>query len=195
MKRRNSAEKRNDIINIAMNCMKDSSFHEVSIRDICRSGNIAIGTFYNYFATKEELLHAILLKFDDFLIEHTLPLLTCEKETDNLYLFTDSFAIDSLNNTSLTGTIVSSSSVPLPSTKEEREKEWERPLYTIPFQIIQSGQEKGEFNTQFDAKDLTDKLIMILRGASIEWYRRNYSFDIREYNKELTAMFLLILKK
>lgn len=190
MKKIDTDTKRNTIIAVALSCLKDSSSKDLSIRQICTKGNISIGTIYHYFKSKEDLLTAIMLKYDDTLTSQTINFLTHESEAENLLIFADSFALDSVNNTNVSGTIVSSIDLPLPSTEEERVAERCRPLYQIPCEIIQRGQDKGEFSKKYDAPSLTDKYIMILRGASIEWFRRKYTYNIRQYTREVTELFI-----
>lgn len=190
MKKVDTDSKKKEIIAIALSCLKDSSCKDLSIRQICAKGNISIGTFYHYFKTKEELLTAIMLKYDDVLTVNMEKLLSGNSGADNLLFFSDLFALDSVNNTAISGTIVSSIDIPLPSTDEERIAERCRPLYKIPYEIIQRGQSCGEFTTKYSIDSLTDKYIMILRGASIEWFRRKCSYDIRQYTREVTELFI-----
>lgn len=193
--KKTASEKKEEIINVVMKCFQDTSYKAISIRDICKRGNITIGTFYNYFTSKEELLRTILLKYDDYLTNEIVPTLTCVSEKDNLYIFTDSFALDSVNNTAMCGCVVSNSGIPLPHTEEDIKAERNRPLYKIPEEIIRRGQAKKEFSNNYSSEYLTEKLITILRGVSVEWSRRNYTFDVREYTKEITDLFIHMIER
>ena len=51
---------RQKILQTAAVLFKKHSFSEISIADIMKSANLGVGTFYNYFASKEELLLALL---------------------------------------------------------------------------------------------------------------------------------------
>lgn len=186
--------KREEIITAVIKLSQQSDFRNMSIRKICDYAEIAIGTFYYYFPSKEVLLNAVLQKIDPFLMETVVPRLTDEDEANNLHIYAEAFAQDSITNGSLRGGIVSNSFIPLPSTEKEIEAEADRPLYAIPRDIIRRGQKKGQFSTKFSADNLTNKLITILRGVTMEWSRRNYSFDILEYTREIIEMFLEIIR-
>ncbi|MCW6071193.1 TetR/AcrR family transcriptional regulator [Clostridium botulinum] len=37
------------------------NYEELNIRDVCKNCNIAIGTFYNYFSSKDHLVREIFV--------------------------------------------------------------------------------------------------------------------------------------
>ncbi|NQU67580.1 MAG: TetR/AcrR family transcriptional regulator [Candidatus Marinimicrobia bacterium] len=51
---------RENIISVAMNLFAANGYHTSSIAQIAKSANISKGLIYNYFASKEELLDAII---------------------------------------------------------------------------------------------------------------------------------------
>ncbi len=51
---------RENIISVAMNLFASNGYHTSSIAQIAKSANISKGLIYNYFASKEELLDAII---------------------------------------------------------------------------------------------------------------------------------------
>lgn len=73
------------------------------------------------------------------------------------------------------------------------QQEKKRPLYTIPKEIVLHGQSTGEFNSKYNADDIADKLITCLRGCSMDWARRNFTYDIEEYISSLTDMLFVSL--
>ncbi len=84
MNSKKGIEKREEIIEVTIGLAQQSDFKLMSIRNICEAANIAIGTFYYYFSSKEDLLNAILFKIDPFLTENILPKLPSESEAENL---------------------------------------------------------------------------------------------------------------
>ena len=53
-------ERRNNIIQAAWRCAGGKGFRELTIDEICEEGAVSKGSFYLYFASKEELLVALL---------------------------------------------------------------------------------------------------------------------------------------
>ncbi|MBR1396593.1 MAG: TetR/AcrR family transcriptional regulator [Selenomonadaceae bacterium] len=60
LRERKKLMSRQKILQTAAVLFKKHSFSEISIADIMKSANLGVGTFYNYFASKEELLLALL---------------------------------------------------------------------------------------------------------------------------------------
>lgn len=173
--------KRNQIINSTMTLMQRVGYEETNVRTICEAANISIGTFYHYFKDKSELLNMILRQIDIYLDSEVTPLLTSASDEENLRTFALGFARETTASRNFYGGVLSSPNIPLPSIGTDLEDEHNRTLYTLPKQILQHGQETGEFSSRYDAEDLTDKLVTCLRGCSMDWARRNYSYDIEKY--------------
>ncbi|MFO7524539.1 MAG: TetR/AcrR family transcriptional regulator, partial [Ignavibacteriaceae bacterium] len=54
------AKKREKILEVAANLFSRKNYHEVMMDDVARLTDIAKGTVYNYFESKEELYFAIM---------------------------------------------------------------------------------------------------------------------------------------
>jgi AcrR family transcriptional regulator len=54
------AQRRDNIIQAAWRCAARKGFRELTIDEICEEGGVSKGGFYGYFASKEELLVALL---------------------------------------------------------------------------------------------------------------------------------------
>jgi AcrR family transcriptional regulator len=53
-------ERRNNIVQAAWRCAAGKGFRELTIDEICEEAGVSKGSFYLYFASKEELLVALL---------------------------------------------------------------------------------------------------------------------------------------
>ncbi len=56
----NKNQNRQTILNAAMNQFKMRGFAHTSVADITNNSNLGVGTFYNYFNSKEEVLMSIV---------------------------------------------------------------------------------------------------------------------------------------
>jgi AcrR family transcriptional regulator len=56
-------ERREAILEAALQCFVDRGFHGTAIPDIAKRTGIAAGTIYHYFASKEELVNALFRKW------------------------------------------------------------------------------------------------------------------------------------
>ncbi|MDX1756582.1 MAG: TetR/AcrR family transcriptional regulator [Marinobacter sp.] len=60
---RNRINNRKAILEAARTCFREKGFENTTIRDIVRQTRLAAGTFYNYFASKEDIFVALLTDF------------------------------------------------------------------------------------------------------------------------------------
>ncbi|MDX1456081.1 MAG: helix-turn-helix domain-containing protein [Marinobacter sp.] len=60
---RNRINNRRAILEAARSCFREKGFENTTIRDIVRQTRLAAGTFYNYFASKEDIFVALLTDF------------------------------------------------------------------------------------------------------------------------------------
>lgn len=64
---------RYDILNAAHDLFLDYGYHGTSMRQIAQEANIALGSIYNHFSSKEELFLNVLLEYHPF--HYVLPLM------------------------------------------------------------------------------------------------------------------------
>lgn len=62
----------NKIITTVTDMLSDTPFESITIRDICKTCDISIGTFYHHFQNKEEILQREYEYFDHTLKEYYL---------------------------------------------------------------------------------------------------------------------------
>ena len=67
-------ERRKEIIEVSSRLFAEKGFDSCSINDILREVNIAKGTFYYYFKSKEEVLDAITQEGIQLIMDKAVPL-------------------------------------------------------------------------------------------------------------------------
>lgn len=60
MNKKTTAERRNDILNVAARLFVEKGYNETSISDIANECGLAHGTFYCYFKTKDEVFKEVV---------------------------------------------------------------------------------------------------------------------------------------
>lgn len=60
MNKKTTAERRNDILNVAARLFIEKGYNETSISDIAKECGLAHGTFYYYFKTKDEVFNEVV---------------------------------------------------------------------------------------------------------------------------------------
>ena len=87
----NTQERKRRIVDTALQLFSESGYDKTSIRDIAKHANMSLGLLYNYFASKEQLLEAIVQEGVDDL-KHSLDL-TRQSHQDLLSLLKTIFSV------------------------------------------------------------------------------------------------------
>lgn len=188
------AKKRGEIVDRVILRLNRLDLSQATVRGICAAAEISVGTFYHYFPEKGDLINSILCRIDNALTGELAPQLTHRDELENLMLFGLFFARYTEKVGSAAGGVISSSGVPLPHTPGALSAERSRPLYTIPCEILRRGRKKGQVSPELNVEETVDLLLISLRGQSLEWARRNYSYSIEEKTERFMRLFVRALR-
>jgi TetR/AcrR family fatty acid metabolism transcriptional regulator len=176
------------IYDIAINLMDDRGFADTTIMEICEKAEVSIGTFYNYFSSKEEIFFDIYKKADDHFKRSVARSL--EKSSagyiGRIVLFFRHYArynekqgfnrINQLYNTKNKFFIVKG-----------------RYMQELLKSIVSSGKSSGEISGAMEAEEITDFLFIASRGIVYDWCVNEASYDLEgrmgEYITRLVSMF------
>lgn len=67
-KQERSIEKRNKILQVAKDLFSDKTYFNVTTNEIAKKADVSVGTLYAYFASKEDILTALLKRYNDFFL-------------------------------------------------------------------------------------------------------------------------------
>lgn len=81
-KERERMRHRQDIIDAALSLFSERGYHEVTMQDIAVKAEFGTGTLYNFFASKKEMLAAIILDKAAGFIEEGLAIVQLNDEPD-----------------------------------------------------------------------------------------------------------------
>lgn len=167
---RKTSETQKIIFDKAMDIMSEKGFQGTTIRDICAAADIPIGTFYNCYKSKIDILKSIYASGDRYMQEAVADELDGKTAVEQLHLFADRYAQLNVN----TG-------VDVMRVLFYPANEWfahQRPMQELLHSIIVSGQSRGELRKDIDAGETVDYLFDILRGVCYNWCICGATFDI-----------------
>lgn len=152
---------------------KSKGFDNVTIQDIAKAANVSVGSFYNYYNSKNDILNQEFLKadkiFNEFIV-YGLKGNTSKQKIKNYMLFYIDFVknqpfdfIKILYNNSNTLFI-----------KEGRA------MQTLLDPIIEEGIKSGEIKVQMSINEINEYLYQAMRGLIFHWCLHDGSFDIHE---------------
>ncbi len=170
-------ENKNKIINATISLIKKEGIDSITVRRVCEVAEIATGTFYYYFKNKDELLLSFIMvsSFDDFELE--APLSDLPARIIELYtILVDkyiSFGKDFMQsfytpaNSALASYMSEIDGTFLPGTIMAR----------CEAEII-AAQEKGYYNPDFNAHDVSGDICSMVKGAVFEYSLNCSDYDI-----------------
>ena len=147
----------------AVKCFCERGYSETSIADIMNEAGLGVGTFYNYFASKEELLFAMLERIEDELIE------IAEKEKHSPLT-----ALEKINKR--TAQLLDENKFVLPlflsaSEHADRPELWKkriRPGFKPVFEeIIELGQDAGDIRADVSSDLIAEMFHSIYHSAAL----------------------------
>ena len=176
---------RNRILEAAVTQFASCGFQAASVADIMRTADMGLGTFYNYFASKEELLHCLLDGLAVQLRQHLqelqeqrkghaeilreMVMLTARLGRQNKYflpLFLS--AGEKAGGRELAaGTAEPSSSADGPEVYQMDTGHAHGPAFLGMFlQLVQAGQQSGEFRNDVSAEIITEMFHSLFQAAA-----------------------------
>lgn len=169
---RRTSETQQIIFDTAMRLMSERGFQGTTIRDICTGAGIPIGTFYNCYKSKFEILKRIYDDGDAFIQTSCARDGTADGAQERLRAFARYYA--QLNE---------KTGIDVLRVLFYPSNEWftmERPMQVYAKRIIQAGQESGEIQGALSPEEIVGSLFDILRGVSYNWCVCGGSFDLKK---------------
>ena len=165
---RKTSETQQIIFDTAMRLMSEKGFQGTTVRDICAEAGIPIGTFYNCYKSKVEILKRIYDAGDAYIQAES-----DEKDCgamEKLRAFADRYA--RLNE---------QTGIEVLRVLFYPSNEWfsiERPMQLYARRFVEEGQRRGELRTDLTADEIVLGLFDILRGVCYNWCVCDGDFDL-----------------
>jgi len=179
-----AAETKNRIYKCAEHLFNEKGFDDVSIEDIVKLANVAKGSFYVYFKSKDELIAILIndyVKRVDTDYEEYLKTLPIEMPIGDVFLSLVGKIADVI-----THTIGYENMKMLYKTQLTKDvtihsvTDYNRELYIIFNGIISKGIEKLVFDSDLPVEEIARHFVAAYRGLTFEWCIRYPDFDLKE---------------
>jgi TetR/AcrR family transcriptional regulator, fatty acid metabolism regulator protein len=178
------------IYEIAISLMEKKGFANTTINEISKKAGVSVGTFYNYFSSKEEIFHNIFKKADEYferVVNRNIKKSVGSSQA-RIALYFRHYARYVLkqgfhNISQLYGT----------KTKLFAEKG--RYMQELLKQVIDAGQQAGDIMDEMTPDQITEYLVVASRGVVYDWCIHEGSYNLEskmvEYMNRLATVFLI----
>ena len=178
---RKSSETQKIIFDKAMAIMSEKGFQGTTVREICAESDIPVGTFYNCYKSKVDILRVIYDSGDQYMQKTVSEEAAGKNAMEKLHVFFRCYA--KLNeNTGIDAMRV----LFYPSN------EWfshRRPMQEMVEKFVEEGQASGEIRSDMRAREIMNFVFDIVRGVCYDWCISGGSFDM---SKRMEVHFTLL---
>ncbi len=163
------------IFNTALKLLDEMGFEKITIRDIVKAANVSIGTFYYYYASKLDVFYETYYLADAYFEETVVPQLIHASACERIFCFFEHYAKYCSDITSITLT-----SILFNSNNKCFDRESTAGILRILPEIIEYGQNNGEFRTDETPEDIARFLMISIRGLIYNWCTHNGNYDLHK---------------
>lgn len=157
------------------NLLRTKGYENIKVRDICKEANISIGTFYNYFDSKDTIIEDTIKFGDYFSKEVIMPQIDEEHILDSFLAYIDKKVslIDTLSPQMMREVF---RMFLYRGGTEFFSKEHDD--YQFYYSVIKLGQEKGQIATRMTAEEYAECIIKNIFGSCYVWCILQGDYDI-----------------
>lgn len=189
MKKKNTQSTKKKIVSAAWKLFYEQGYNGTTIDDIVVESGTSKGSFYHYFAGKDDLLSSLAYLFDEKYEELEEAMTDDMSSTEKLLflnrelfrMIDDSISIDLLKQ------LLSSQLI----TKNEKSLlDRNRIYFRLLRSIVMSGQKSGEISDSHSANDIVKAYALYERAMLYDWCLCNGEYSLSDYSAQMLPMFL-----
>ncbi len=167
---------REKIYRTSVELMEKKGLSNITVEEICREAGVSVGSFYNCFKTKNDILNEIYTVADDYFLNVVANGTATGSTDDKIVKFFCYYAdynvhrgldfVKHLYNTSNTMFIKKG-----------------RHMQTVLRNIIEEGLKKGEMPTDMQPEEIVEYLFVAARGIIYDWCLHDGQYDLVEFTR------------
>jgi AcrR family transcriptional regulator len=187
-KRQIQAQNTRDLIyRTAIELMEQKGFQNIKVEEICKAAGVSVGSFYNCFKSKNDILSEVFRQIDEYFLNNVFDKLNEGTSVERINSYFEIYAVYNV----------------------ERGIEFVKQLYgvhnnlfitkgrylqTVLKNIIEAGQENGQITKDMSSDEIVEFLFIAIRGVIYHWCLNDGQFDLVErvsqYSKRLVTSIL-----
>lgn len=165
---------KNKIYQVAIKLMEEKGYTNIKIEDICNEAEVSIGSFYNYFKSKNDILIEVFKRIDDYFREELKNRLEENSVCENVVLFFSYYA----KYSEILG-VDTAKCLYTPEVKMFLIQG--RYIQNLLQEILIKGQKSGEISEEIDLDIMNSDLFIAARGIIFDWCVNDGKYDVREF--------------
>lgn len=165
---------------------KKNGFDKVTIQDIAKASGVSVGSFYNYFTSKQDILYDRFVIADEVFREFSSAGIkgsTYKDKISNYMLFYIDFVLTQ----------------PYDFTKVLYNNDSKmflrkgRAMQTLLDPLIQGAIDNGEIRSEMSVDEINEFLFQAMRGLIFHWCLNDGGFDLKERAVKYLSLYISAL--
>lgn len=178
---------KNKIYNIAIEIMEKNGYENMKIEDICKKAKVSVGSFYNYFKSKNDILSEIFKRADNYFENEVIDNINSSNSLDQIVEFFTYYA----NYNELVGIDTMKQLYNFNNKLFITEGRY---MQNSIKDIITKGQSKGEISDIMTPNEISKYLFIAARGIAYDWCLHEGKYDIKEFMNNYVKQLVVIFK-
>ena len=178
---------KNKIYNIAVELLEKNGYENIKIEDICKKAKVSVGSFYNYFESKSDILNEIFKRADDYFEFDVIDNLKSIYSLDKIVEFFTYYA----NYNEVVGIDAMKQLYKFNNKLFIAEGRY---MQNSLEDIISKGQSKGEISKNMAVDAISKYLFIAARGIAYDWCLHDGEYDIKEFMHNYFKQLVIIFK-
>ncbi|GAA0719023.1 TetR/AcrR family transcriptional regulator [Clostridium malenominatum] len=174
----------------ALRLIEKNGFENITVEEICKTASVSIGSFYNCFKSKNDILNEIYRVADDYFLDTVASDLKKGNMEDKIAKFFSYYAQYNLSRGITFMRHLYNSKNKLFITKG-------RHMQNVLENVIEEGQASGEISNHMSPRGIVEYLFIAARGLVYDWCLHNGEYDLvehmYEYMKPLIKIFIVTI--
>ena len=178
---------KNKIYNIAVELLEKNGYENIKIEDICKKAKVSVGSFYNYFESKSDILNEIFNRADNYFEFEVIHNIKSTNSLEKIVEFFTYYAdyneivgIDAMKQLyKFNNKLFIAEGRYMQSSLED---------------IISKGQSKSEISKNMTVDEISKYLFIAARGIAYDWCLHDGEYDIKEFMHNYFKQLVIIFK-
>jgi len=185
-------KRRTEIAKGALKLIQQEGYSNVTVDDICSAVGIAKGTFYHYFDSKDALAASLHMVMDRYIEAHEAAEMSSDDARENIVAFAVAYARHAQEAGLDMCRVINGAQ---PSDPYLIFDSQERGMNRVISRIVKEGCDKGQLIDTYGAEELTNILLVMLRGFAFDWCRKNGEYDLPTAMEKAFRLFVRSISK
>lgn len=177
------------IVAAAWKLFYEQGYEDTTVEDIVFESETSKGSFYHYFDGKDALLESLSVLFDEK-YEELRPQLDPEADAVDTLAFLNREVFGMIDNSVSMELLARLLSSQLVTRGEKHLLDRSRTYFKLLYQIIRTGQGRGQLRTDMTANEIVKAYAMFERGLMYDWCLSGGEYALSRYSALMMPMFL-----